>query len=225
MTIVKRETKGSALTYGEMDENIRDLYEDTDLQRVLTNGNTTDVDIITSGQIISSLGVSGPGSTLQTKFVKIGPDRLTISNANATLIPGFELELTPESDNSLFIIEANISTTATYVTSFGVYANHRPGGGSGTFTPLNDTGNQTNNNEPHMNFTMYQGHNTVDHLYNLHLLHVDDPPALNPGETHKFQIRATSAWTGGVRTLYINNRNANDMASFSTLKITEVEKS
>lgn len=39
MTIVKRGTKGSALTYAEMDENIRDLHEDTDLDRVLGNGN------------------------------------------------------------------------------------------------------------------------------------------------------------------------------------------
>lgn len=38
MTIVKRGTKGSALTYDEMDENIRDLHEDTTINRVLDNG-------------------------------------------------------------------------------------------------------------------------------------------------------------------------------------------
>lgn len=41
MTIVKRTTKGSALTYAEMDENIRDLHEDTTLDRVTSNGSTT----------------------------------------------------------------------------------------------------------------------------------------------------------------------------------------
>ena len=41
MTIVKRATKGSALTYNEMDENIRDLDEDTTLDKVILNGNTT----------------------------------------------------------------------------------------------------------------------------------------------------------------------------------------
>ena len=41
MTIVKRTTKGSALTYAEMDENIRDLHEDTTLDRVTGNGSTT----------------------------------------------------------------------------------------------------------------------------------------------------------------------------------------
>ena len=41
MTIVKRGTKGSALTYAEMDENLRDLYEDTTIDRVLSNGDTS----------------------------------------------------------------------------------------------------------------------------------------------------------------------------------------
>lgn len=40
MTITLRNTKGSALTYGEVDENFRDLRFDTTLQRVLTNGNS-----------------------------------------------------------------------------------------------------------------------------------------------------------------------------------------
>ncbi len=49
MTIVKRGTKGSALTYNEMDENIRDLYEDTTINRVLENdsGSGSDVQYLT----------------------------------------------------------------------------------------------------------------------------------------------------------------------------------
>ena len=45
MTIVKRGTKGSALTYNEMDENIRDLYEDTTINRVLENGSGSGSDV------------------------------------------------------------------------------------------------------------------------------------------------------------------------------------
>lgn len=45
MTITYRQTKGSALLYGEVDENFRDLLEDTNLQRVLTNGNTSNLDM------------------------------------------------------------------------------------------------------------------------------------------------------------------------------------
>ncbi len=45
MTIVKRGTKGSALTYNEMDENIRDLYEDTTINRVFTNASGSGSDV------------------------------------------------------------------------------------------------------------------------------------------------------------------------------------
>ena len=53
MTITKRSIKGSALTYEEMDENIRDLYEDTDIDRVLINGNISSRDM-SVGSIQSS---------------------------------------------------------------------------------------------------------------------------------------------------------------------------
>ena len=56
MTITKRTTKGSALTYGEMDENIRDLYEDTTIDRVLQNGNIT-TRSLTVGEL--NIGSSG----------------------------------------------------------------------------------------------------------------------------------------------------------------------
>lgn len=41
MTITLRMDKGSALTYGELDENFRDLRYDTTIDRVLNNGNVS----------------------------------------------------------------------------------------------------------------------------------------------------------------------------------------
>ena len=55
MTITKRTTKGSALTYAELDENFRDLDSDMTLDRVLGNGNTT-----TKDMTIGSLTVNDP---------------------------------------------------------------------------------------------------------------------------------------------------------------------
>jgi hypothetical protein len=49
MTITKRSVKGSALSYAEMDENIRDLREDTNLNRVLLNGNTSNTELRVPG--------------------------------------------------------------------------------------------------------------------------------------------------------------------------------
>jgi len=70
MTIVKRGTKGTALTYAEMDENIRDLYEDTDIDRVLLNGNTTTKNL-TTGTLSDSKGEirSVPQEIKSTSYV------------------------------------------------------------------------------------------------------------------------------------------------------------
>lgn len=62
MTITLRNTKGSALTYGEVDENFRDLRFDTNLQRVLTNGNSATTMTMTvnavSANVVSANQVS-----------------------------------------------------------------------------------------------------------------------------------------------------------------------
>ena len=71
MTIVKRTTKGSALTYAEMDENFRDLDEDMTLDRILNNGNVTSRGMSVDSVHITNLscatllapGFSGGGST------------------------------------------------------------------------------------------------------------------------------------------------------------------
>lgn len=54
MTITKRTTKGSALTYAELDENFRDLDSDMTLDRVLGNGNTTTKNM-TVGRILQTV--------------------------------------------------------------------------------------------------------------------------------------------------------------------------
>ena len=59
MTITLRSTKGTALTYSEMDENFRDLRFDTTLQRAATNGNTITGNISVTGKVIY------PGAVLQ----------------------------------------------------------------------------------------------------------------------------------------------------------------
>lgn len=60
MTITYRDTKGSALTYGEVDENFRDLRHDTTLSRVLTNGNVSNSTMTVAGVTSNSLIISTP---------------------------------------------------------------------------------------------------------------------------------------------------------------------
>jgi prepilin-type processing-associated H-X9-DG protein len=65
MTITRRIIKGTALTYQEMDENLRDLRFDTDLTRILENGNTTSLNatfnstVTTSTLTTTALNISG----------------------------------------------------------------------------------------------------------------------------------------------------------------------
>lgn len=66
MTITYRTNKGSALLYGEVDENFRDLHEDTDLQRVLSNGNTSSLGMTVGSITLSSSGAPGSAGAAGT---------------------------------------------------------------------------------------------------------------------------------------------------------------
>jgi len=88
MTITLRSTKGTALTYSEMDENFRDLRFDTTLQRAATNGNTITGDISVTGNVVAS----GNGSVVQIQHVSAMPtahiSTVTTNEATVSLIAG-----------------------------------------------------------------------------------------------------------------------------------------
>lgn len=74
MTVTYRTVKGTALTYGEVDENFRDLLEDTTIDRVLGNGNTTTKDL-TIGNL--NAGIVNASSAL---FSGVATTALRITN-------------------------------------------------------------------------------------------------------------------------------------------------
>lgn len=79
MTIVKRGTKGTALTYAEMDENFRDLREDTTIDRVLENGNTTTKTL--------NIGTINASTTIDTTTITInGQNKWKLRESSGTLI-------------------------------------------------------------------------------------------------------------------------------------------
>ena len=70
LNIVLRSVKGSALTFDEMDENLRDLYEDTDIDRVLSNGDTTTREAKIGGlKISSTLSDSHPSFPIYGNYI------------------------------------------------------------------------------------------------------------------------------------------------------------
>lgn len=125
MTITLRSTKGTALTYGEMDENIRDLYEDTNIDRVLSNGNTT-TRSLTVGEL--NIGTSG-NITFPTIDGTSGQFLKTDGSGNLSFasIPPADLvnDTTPQLGGDLDGNSKNISgvntLTATNINVTGVY--------------------------------------------------------------------------------------------------------
>jgi hypothetical protein len=65
MTITYRGVKDEALTYGELDENFRDLRQDTDLERVLINGNVANLTIVVP-QVIANVSFVGGANVTET---------------------------------------------------------------------------------------------------------------------------------------------------------------
>jgi hypothetical protein len=69
MTITYRQTKGSALTYEQLDENFRDLREDTTLNRVLLNGNSSNASIVVGNLTANTLTVPSITFSGTTGFI------------------------------------------------------------------------------------------------------------------------------------------------------------
>ena len=112
MTITRRSIKGTALTYSELDENFRDLREDTTIDRVLENGNTT-TRSLTVGEL--NVGSSGDLSFPTTdgtsgQFLKTdGAGNLSFATVNSDLVD----DTTPQLGGNLDGNSKNISSVNT----------------------------------------------------------------------------------------------------------------
>jgi len=80
MTITYRGVKDEALTYGELDENFRDLRLDTDLERVLVNGNVANLTIVVP-QVITNVSFVG-GSNVTEAFIATNNYTLQVGAAS-----------------------------------------------------------------------------------------------------------------------------------------------
>lgn len=80
MTITYRGVKDEALTYAELDENFRDLRQDTDLERVLVNGNVANLTIVVP-QVITNVSFVG-GSNVTEAFIATNNYTLQVGAAS-----------------------------------------------------------------------------------------------------------------------------------------------
>lgn len=151
-----------------------------------------------------------PGMLLQLLTSRSGPARQVISSTSPVAVDGLSITMTPKFSNSLIFIQAQVSTNAPYVWSLGIFKD-------GVATV--NTSGQTNSNEPNMQVTGYWGTDSTDSMYTVPVIHYE---IANSTTQRTYQVYATSAWSGSTRSMQINNRNSNDMASFSHIVVMEI---
>ena len=150
------------------------------------------------------------GTVVQVQTATSGPARQIISSTSPVAVTGLSISFTPKYSNSKIVIMGQISTNACHVASFGIFKD-----GAATVS----TSGQTNNNEPNMQITSYIGTSTTDYILSLPIMHSETSGSTT---ARTYAIYGTSGWSGSTYSLQINNRNSNDMASFSYMTIMEV---
>lgn len=171
--------------------------------------------LLTAGHKLvgTSLGsIVSPGNIIQVKTAVSGPARQTISSATPVAITGLSVTITPVYSTSLIVIEAHISSSITFVTSFGIFKN-----GAVTVS----TAGYTNGNEANMHVTSHPGDAAFSEaIFRTPVMHSE---LAGVGE-RTYQVYATDGWAGTPNTLQINNRTSNDMAAFSHMLVMEISQ-
>jgi hypothetical protein len=150
------------------------------------------------------------GTIIQVQTAEAGPARQTISSATPVAITDLSINFTPRNSTSKIIIQVYLNATHTYVASYGIFEDG---------SPTNSTSGYTNTNESNMDMTYYGGSSSTDHFQGNTFHTVLNA---NSTSTRTYQVYGTSAWEGSASTLYINNRDSNNMASVSRMLIYEV---
>jgi hypothetical protein len=168
-------------------------------------------DVIINGTLRSQNAITA-GGVIQIKTAVAGPNRQLINSATPQPIIGLSVSFTPAVATSRILIQAFVSTNSTYVTSFGIFKDGQP---------TVSTSGYTNLNAPNMQVTEYhapEGANT-NSMHVIPVTHTE--PALTTA-TRTYQVYGLSSWSTSNYNLFINNRDYNDMASFSHIIIYEI---
>lgn len=177
---------------------------------VVPDLNNLDGNVTVNGDLIVTGKIDAPGTVVQVKTAMSGPIRQTITSTSPVAITGLSINFTPKYADSLILIDAQISTSATHVASFGIFKD-----GSATVS----TSGETNTNEPNMQTTWYIGTSSPDYMQTIPVKHFE----ISSNTTARtYAVYATSGWAGVAYSLYINNRQNNDMAAFSVMTVTEI---
>lgn len=160
---------------------------------------------------IDPSAVAASGAVIQVQKA-ITQGRQTINSASMTEISGLVINFTPKSDDSTIILEAMISTSNTHVCSWGFYKDDT--------TMRTTTGNNTNVTESlATTYDQSIGSNTGS----MHTVFLLDYETNTSTTQREYAVRGVATWSSTNYNLYINDRASDDMASFSTFTIWEIQ--
>jgi hypothetical protein len=168
-------------------------------------------DLVINGTLRSQNAITA-GGVIQIRTAVAGPNRQLINSATPQPISGLSINFTPAVATSRILIQAFVSTSATYVSSFGIFRNGQPTVSTSGFT------NQT---YPNMQVTRYgdAGNGSPEYMHNIPVTHTE---IAGTATARTYQVYGLSKWYSGTYNLWINNRNSNDMAAFSHMIIYEI---
>ena len=154
----------------------------------------------------------GVGQLIQTAFARTGPTRQTINSLVPVAVTDLSIVFTPLSPSSTIFITGYICHSDTYVHSFSIYKDGNP--------TVSTTG-FTNNSAPNSQATQNVILDTVPQYMITTRVTAYDVAGTTAPRT--YAVYGVSEWSGVAYTLYINDRNSSDMASFSYMQIFEHE--
>ena len=169
-------------------------------------------DVIINGTLRSQNAITA-GGVIQIRTAVAGPNRQLINSAVPQPVSGLAINFTPAVATSRILIQAFVSTSATYVSSFGIFKNGQPTVSTAGFT------NQTYPNMQVTNFTYAAVADSPERMESISVTHTET--ALTTA-TRTYQVYGLSKWYSTTYNLWINNRNSNDMAAFSHMIIYEI---
>ena len=169
-------------------------------------------DLTITGTLRSQNAITA-GGVIQIRTAVAGPNRQLINSATPQPIVGLSISFTPAVATSRILIQAFVSSSATYVTSFGIFKDGQP---------TVSTSGYTNLNAPNMQVTHFAYAVVPDSPERMECIPVTHTETALTTATRTYQVYGLSKWYSTTYNLWINNRNSNDMAAFSHMIIYEI---
>jgi len=153
---------------------------------------------------------SETGKVIQVAHVETSPTQYSIASQNIAAIPELQISFTPKRADSKILLQAMINSNGVYVSTYGFL---KDGVVMSPATP--------NNNSTGSVSTTYYGYpaTSVEYMFNVYISFMEDAGSTT---TRTYDAAACASWDGTIYTLFINDRNAADMRSISSLTIMEI---